>query len=574
MKSNSESTRNASSVFMTHTSQEQLKSFETKEFMKNFKEQEGEEEPVQTIVLHPGSRHIRIGFGSDAVPITIPSVIARKCNNQQGFSFQVVDNVESREFRQEMDRDFKTFMKAVGLRIPMNAYSLVQHYNQAYHSVDVSPMNDPFHMEWSLGQEECYFGQEALEIKDYSLFWPWEWRTWNQTLYKSKMEWRSDVVKLLEYCFAKLKVHELKKRKLIKKQNFLYPVRVCLCVPDMFDSKYVEEMLDILFVDLNIHQVMVVQESLSACCGAGLSSACVVDIGATLTTVGVIDNGELTNSAMALYGGDDVTLEFLFRLQQNKFPINLDLKNTWDWFLCQSLKESWCTANEQELAVQVYEFYKRAPDQTTQKIAIKTYNELYMAPLSLFYPGVFGIEEKLLNFKSNLCHLQPILLKQTEVQMFKTIDEIMGSILLWKLDDAPDVAGMISQPLDVLVSQSLVGPKGRSDEKLKKLASTILLIGGGSCVRGFGTRMLEARIQTHAAEIINSTLESIGLQTLVHNINVNVVAPPREMDPKNVVWKGAAVITRIECSNAAWIQIGDFKAHGSRVLQQKGFIST
>jgi len=34
----------------------------------------------QVIVIHPGSRHIRIGRASDVNPITVPCVVARKSN--------------------------------------------------------------------------------------------------------------------------------------------------------------------------------------------------------------------------------------------------------------------------------------------------------------------------------------------------------------------------------------------------------------------------------------------------------------------------------------------------------------
>lgn len=33
----------------------------------------------QVIVIHPGSRYLRIGKASDVVPVSIPCVVARKC---------------------------------------------------------------------------------------------------------------------------------------------------------------------------------------------------------------------------------------------------------------------------------------------------------------------------------------------------------------------------------------------------------------------------------------------------------------------------------------------------------------
>lgn len=36
----------------------------------------------QVIVIHPGSRYIRIGKASDVVPVSVPCVVARKCKTE------------------------------------------------------------------------------------------------------------------------------------------------------------------------------------------------------------------------------------------------------------------------------------------------------------------------------------------------------------------------------------------------------------------------------------------------------------------------------------------------------------
>ena len=38
---------------------------------------------AKVIVIHPGSQNLRIGFGSDAIPKTVPMVIARKAKQNE-----------------------------------------------------------------------------------------------------------------------------------------------------------------------------------------------------------------------------------------------------------------------------------------------------------------------------------------------------------------------------------------------------------------------------------------------------------------------------------------------------------
>lgn len=92
-------------------------------------------------------------------------------------------------------------------------------------------------------------------------------------------------------------------------------------------------------------------------------------------------------------GGDDITRTFASFLIENQFPYHeLNLSRSYDWKLIESLKEKWCTMNEAEISIQVYDFFVRAPYQHTYKYQCKVYDEVFLAPLCLVIPSI--LEDK------------------------------------------------------------------------------------------------------------------------------------------------------------------------------------
>lgn len=97
-----------------------------------------------------------------------------------------------------------------------------------------------------------------------------------------------------------------------------------------------------------------------------MSSACVVDIGATRTSVTVVDEGVVIEGSRSAeisalppdmklivirnvldYGGDDITLALTILLGRSAFPFReLDLAKTQDWLMMDNLKIKICTLEE------------------------------------------------------------------------------------------------------------------------------------------------------------------------------------------------------------------------------------
>lgn len=147
--------------------------------------------------------------------------------------------------------------------------------------------------------------------------------------------------------------------------------------------------------------VIVQQESTAATYGAGVSSAVVVDIGAQKTNIVCIEDGvcQLESRISIRLGGDDITKTFVSFLLKNKFPYaDIDLSTTYDWRLAETLKEKWCTMNEADISVQVYDFFARTPFKDTLKYQCKVYDEVFLAPLCLVYPNILQPKSKKANW--------------------------------------------------------------------------------------------------------------------------------------------------------------------------------
>lgn len=78
---------------------------------------------------------------------------------------------------------------------------------------------------------------------------------------------------------------------------------VILIVPDFGDRTYVESMTQLLMTEMGFKEIAVHQEAYCAIFGAGLSSACVVDIGATSTSVTCVDEGLINSDTRYVASG-------------------------------------------------------------------------------------------------------------------------------------------------------------------------------------------------------------------------------------------------------------------------------
>ncbi|CEQ43221.1 SPOSA6832_05131 [Sporobolomyces salmonicolor] len=487
---------------------------------------------AKTIVIHPGSRWLRIGRASDVAPLAIPNVIARKSRSfvppstlngkgkepelaarpgahvEHGDTVaQLVQSVaepgpSSASLPTEpgpsameglpplpgqapppaaADANGDTSMTAAGdeaydsdassstpqisaaqtqidplsakissikadLRARMRAYKLRGQGNgnsqAATYNGTVVPevMGEEFEgdHEWTIGEGEVWVGNKAVRIPDalasgYVLRHPYHRGGFNAVGYTSQQELLGDIETLYTTV--------LKEEFGIDKEE-LKEYSAILLIPDLYDEVYVREMSDLLlrtmgFKQLCLQQVRCTlpllllvhpaydeiwnQESVCATFGAGVSSACVVDIGSSLTKITCIEEGlVLPETRMVLdFGGDDIT-SFLFTLlMRNNFPYKeADLTKWYDWVVLEELKERSIVLSEVrrsslharsprelgtdpsralrqgDIGLNLYDFYVRHPGLVTQKYTMRMYDDCILAPYALFAPRVIDFEKK------------------------------------------------------------------------------------------------------------------------------------------------------------------------------------
>lgn len=101
------------------------------------------------------------------------------------------------------------------------------------------------------------------------------------------------------------------------------------------------------------------------------------------------------------YGGQDVT-ELFFRLTlQNSFPYkSINLWRRYDFLLAEELKLKLSTLSDGDVVVSTHDFHLRRPETDTKKFHFRTYDEIYLAPLSHFNPAIIGHSHKLAGRRS------------------------------------------------------------------------------------------------------------------------------------------------------------------------------
>ena len=376
-------------------------------------------DPSKIIVIHPGSQNLRIGFASDALPKTVPMVLATRFSHTEEESNEAIPRRKfeartpdeqygeewSKKF-QKLSNELKIDMRANKRKVLPNSKELVVNYNRRHEPEIIPQHNDPLQMEWTeVGETTdggearptCFVGQQALRIPDdsnpkFKLWWPIQqgWLNEADPDYLTAEQLYNDFQNLLDRAI---------RQELGLTQNSQWKHYSCIfIVPDLYDKKYVEQALQACMINFDFHKVSFIQESLAATFGAGYTQACVVDVGAQKTSVTCVEDGLcLEESRINLkYGGFDVTETFIKMMLYDHFPYEeINLRRRYDFLLAEELKIKYCTMSQATVSVQLADFHLRAPNQPTRKYQFKTYDEVILAPMGFFDPVIFDNSEKL-----------------------------------------------------------------------------------------------------------------------------------------------------------------------------------
>jgi len=111
-------------------------------------------------------------------------------------------------------------------------------------------------------------------------------------------------------------------------------------------------------------------------------------------------------------------------------------------------------------------------------------------------------------------------------------------------------------PLDVAIFNSARAAGG--DEKIRKYLQAVLVIGGTALVPGMA----------HALE---SRLQAIATPLVPNMEKVQIIPPPKDVDPRVLAWKGAAVLGKMDGVTDLWITAADWDILGMRGLKERCF---
>ncbi|KAJ3020601.1 actin-like protein arp8 [Thoreauomyces humboldtii] len=374
------------------------------------------------LVIHAGSRNLRIGRASDPLPKEVPHLLVRRMQSTAPTtpveraallsvagpfkdSLRTVPGLYT-----SLRDDLKQRMRDQKVRSVTNAHAQVVGFNNQVVPESIPDHNDPYKMEWTdlKSGVDHVVGLKALRVANpdlgtstsstrpedngfhYQSFYPIQHGLLNCKDYTSARTCLAD----METIWTETIETELD----IPRTSF-NSHNVVVLIPDLFSKVHLREMVRMLLKDMNFRGVTLLQESVGATYGAGLSTACVVDIGAQKTTISCIEDGlcQPHTRINLKHGGDDVTAFLMKLLGESSFPYKqFNLKaNSYDWLLADELKEKFCTFNESEMMVNLCDFYIRAPHRPTLLYRMKVYDEVLLAPRAFFRPEVIDFDSKL-----------------------------------------------------------------------------------------------------------------------------------------------------------------------------------
>ncbi|KAH9992981.1 nucleus protein [Russula compacta] len=644
------------------------------------------------VVIHLGSRYLRVGRASDVTPTTVPNVIARKTiiapaptfvkgimrprkgrarvlqppptNSDEYVGARGSDSPfdDKIEVIQVSLRDRMRFYK---LRVTPDAAVKAATFNEQLKPELIPEQNDPFCVDWihNIAAEEYYVGEKALRLADpqkqgYIVRWPIWGSRFNMRDYSSVAMIIDDIETILET--------SLQGSLGISRQEYK-DYSAVLVIPDYYDRPYVRDMIQLLLVRMGFKQLCVQQESLAATYGAGISSACVVDIGATTVSIACVDEGMVVpETRIYLNMGGDYITEFLYvLLDRIHFPYrDIDLARSYDWSVMEDLKSRLCTLTEENVALNLYDFVVRRPRRPAEKYGLRAYDEIILAPMCLFEPRVIdfeelkqgvrpsqdpGVSEDIIDVREprdalmekytqamiistqhlfaprNLAALEsataqsqnhdvqasgqqapfttavvaaqagdvpseaPAAAKSDETSASDTPIEgeatskaptppLPSSTV--GADEAPtetaaaspatgegagsasagfnlDIAFEASKlPMDVAIFNSARAAGG--DEKIRKYLQAVLVVGGTALIPGV-SHALESRLQAIATPLVSNMDK------------VQIIPPPKGVDPRVLVWKGAAVLGKMDGVSDLWLTAAEWDLMGIRALRERCF---
>ncbi|KAI5649464.1 hypothetical protein M9H77_35469 [Catharanthus roseus] len=580
------------------------------------------------VVINPGSGNIRIGLAQQDTPLNIPHCIARRTSGTNQFPKK---NVQDQGLNshvttaQHMEREKAYDIIASLLKIPFLDEEITNNsFPRKMGRVDAIPSQNnkkEAAFTWTDVYERTTNSSSTLETsvkKDYPSDSPVE-KEGNES---SSRQARSTERRYKEYIFGEeaMKISPTEPyclRRPIRRGHLNisqhYPLQqvledlnsiwdwilteklhipqsernmyaAILVVPETFDNREIKEVLSLILRDLRFGSAVVHQEGLAAVFGNGLSTACVVNLGAQVTSVICVESSLYENVALfpntdlmtkpnrkvddflkimynsivvsasfqdgvALpttqislrYGGEDISRCLLWtqRHHQTWPPVRTDaLTKPVDLLMLNRLRESYCSIREGELdTVAVVHSYDDGMPPGSHKTRLTALN---VPPMGLFYPTLLVAD----------VHPPP------PRTWFKDYDDMLEDT--WHTEFFPSSTGAYPMWESYPVFQAR--PKkedniGLAEAITKSILSTENLhkslsqIGGVALTEGLIPAVEERVLHAIPSNEAIDTVEVLQSRT----------------NPSFVPWKGGVVLGILDISRDTWIHREDWIRSGIHI---------
>ena len=129
-------------------------------------------------------------------------------------------------------------------------------------------------------------------------------------------------------------------------------------------------------------------------------------------------------------------------------------------------------------------------------------------------------------------------------------------------------------PIDVAIFNSARAAGG--DEKIRKYLQAVLVVGGTALIPGI-SHALESRCALAASvmccgwdhQIVDAAanrLQAIATPLVSNMDKVQIIPPPKGVDPRVLVWKGAAVLGKMDGVSDLWMSAAEWVSPRCRIM--------
>jgi actin-related protein 8 len=129
-------------------------------------------------------------------------------------------------------------------------------------------------------------------------------------------------------------------------------------------------------------------------------------------------------------------------------------------------------------------------------------------------------------------------------------------------------------PMDVAIFNSARAAGG--DDKIRKYLQAVLVVGGTALIPGishalesryvFAASLMCSAWDNQIVDTVANRLQAIATPLVSNMDKVQIIPPPKGVDPRVLVWKGAAVLGKMDGVSDLWLTAAEWVSFGSQTV--------